>query len=74
MELETEALVLIRKYPHWTVEQYLEKLRSNNLKVSKATLYRNPVIKIALDMRKGERKGFHHGHKSRHGDFEAYDD
>jgi DNA-binding NtrC family response regulator len=74
VELETEALVLIRKYPHWTVEQYLEKLRSDNLKVSKATLYRNPVIKIALDMRKGERKGFHHGHKSRHGDFEAYDD
>jgi DNA-binding NtrC family response regulator len=74
VELETKTLVLIRKYPHWTVEQYLEKLRSDNLKVSKATLYRNQVIKTALDMRKGDRKGFHHGHKSRHGAVEAYDD
>jgi DNA-binding NtrC family response regulator len=74
VELETRALILIRTYPHWTVEQYLEKLRSDHLKVSKATLYRNQVIKTALDMRKGDREGLRRGHKSRHGAVEAYDD
>jgi DNA-binding NtrC family response regulator len=43
------ALVLIQTYPDWTVQQYADELNC-----SKATLYNDPLIKRALELRKGD--------------------
>ena len=67
VERRIKALVLIQTYPDWTVEQFAEKL-----KCSTATLYRDPLINRALELRKGDRR-LPHGHKSRDGAVEAYD-
>jgi two-component system nitrogen regulation response regulator GlnG len=66
VERRIKALVLIETYPDWTVEQFAEKL-----KCSAATLYRDPLINRALDLRKKDRR-FPRGHKSRDGTIEAY--
>jgi two-component system nitrogen regulation response regulator GlnG len=66
VERRIKALVLIESYPDWTVEQFAEKL-----KCSPATLYRDPLINRALDLRKKDRR-FPRGHKSRDGTVEAY--
>jgi len=51
VERRTKALILIQSYPEWTVDQYGEKL-----KCSPATLYRDKLIKRALDLRKGDKR------------------
>jgi DNA-binding NtrC family response regulator len=66
VERRIKALVLIETYPDWTVEQFAEKL-----KCSPATLWRDPLINRALDLRKKDRR-FPRGHKSRDGTIEAY--
>jgi len=66
VERRIKALVLIETYPDWTVEQFAEKL-----KCSTATLYRDPLINRALDLRKKDRR-LPRGHKSRDGNLEAY--
>jgi two-component system C4-dicarboxylate transport response regulator DctD len=63
-----KALVLIQTYPEWSAKQFAEKL-----KCSTATLYRDPLINRALELRKGDRR-LPHGHKSRDGAVEAYED
>jgi hypothetical protein len=66
VERRIKALVLIQTYPDWTVEQFAEKL-----KCSTATLYRDPLINRALELRKSDRR-LPHGHKGRDGTVEAY--
>jgi DNA-binding NtrC family response regulator len=66
VERRIKALVLIETYPEWTVEQFAEKL-----KCSTATLYRDPLINRALDLRKRDRR-IPRGHKTRDGGIEAY--
>jgi hypothetical protein len=66
VERRIKALVLIETYPDWTVEQFAEKL-----KCSPATMYRDPLINRALDLRKKDRR-IPRGHKSRDGSIEAY--
>jgi DNA-binding NtrC family response regulator len=68
VERRIRALVLVQTYPDWTVEQFAEKL-----KCSTATLYRDPLISRALELRKADRR-LPHGHKSREGAVEAYDE
>jgi hypothetical protein len=51
VERRIKALVLIAAYPDWTVEQFAEKLGC-----SAATLYRDPLIRQALNLRcRGQR-------------------
>jgi DNA-binding NtrC family response regulator len=66
VERQIRAFVLIRSYPEWTVEQYAKKLGC-----SKSTLDRDPYIKQALALRKGDLR-LPHGHKSRDGTVDAY--
>jgi DNA-binding NtrC family response regulator len=66
VERQIRAFVLIRTYPEWTVEQYAKKLGC-----SKSTLDRDPYVKQALELRKGDRR-LPHGHRSRDGTVEAY--
>jgi two-component system nitrogen regulation response regulator GlnG len=68
VERRIKALVLIQTYPDWTVDQYADKL-----KCSTATLYRDLLISRALELRKADRR-LPHGHKSRDGSMEAYDE
>jgi hypothetical protein len=68
LERRVRAVALIQTYPDWTVEQYAKKLGCG-----KDVFYRDELIKRALDLRKDYR-GLSHGHKSRDGTVEAYDD
>jgi len=68
VERRIKALVLIQTYPDWPAKQFAEKL-----KCSTATLYRDPLINRALELRTTDRR-LPHGHKSRDGAVEAYDD
>jgi DNA-binding NtrC family response regulator len=51
VERRIRALILIETYPDWTVDQYADKL-----KCCPSTLYRDPLIKRALDLRKNDRR------------------
>jgi DNA-binding NtrC family response regulator len=64
---QSEALLLIRTYPDWTVKQFAEKL-----KCSTATLYRDEYISRALEARKADRR-LPHGYKRGDGSIEAFD-
>ncbi|MBY0522277.1 MAG: hypothetical protein K2R98_02710 [Gemmataceae bacterium] len=54
VERRIKALILIQSYPEWTVEQYAEKLKCHY-----GTLYRDLLIKRALDLRKGDKRRPH---------------
>jgi DNA-binding NtrC family response regulator len=73
VERRIRALILIQTYPDWTVEQYADRLRCSGLRGSPATLYRDPLIKRALDLRKNDRR-VPHGYKSRDGSVDGYSD
>ena len=67
VERQIRALVLIHKYPDWTVERLAE-----DLKCSTATLYRDELISRALQLRKADRR-VPRGYKRQDGSMEAFD-
>jgi hypothetical protein len=65
---QAQAIGLIITQPGWSVDRYAQAVNRD-----RATLYRDPTVKAALEARRGSPDRLHRGHKSRTGDFEAYD-